>query len=908
MTAATVAAAVIAPQSFGQLASTLAANGYPPLPLHPGKKNPIPSGWQNYVFAEGDEKKFAAAGTGILTGKIVAVDIDILDQGLANRISEIVERRLGLSPIRIGQWPKRLATYRTDTPFSKKSTRPYRLPNDAPDAKGHRVEILAEGQQFVAFGVHPGTGKPYAWNGAGDPLTVPVEKLSPVSEAQCDALIAELEVLLGEHGAPAGKLRAGDGQREHTPNENLRGDPEKVRAALAVIPNDDLAYEDWRDVGMALKGALGDEGYDAWGTFSAKSKKYDAVKTAKTWKGFKPERIGAGTIFHLAQEARMGLSGIQLPAHLSTPEAIAAAASINARFAIPRWDHSPTKGEPAPTQFVGNVPSAPATIPSAPIVPSAPSVIIAPSPSQNAAAILNEIILPNDNFTFSQSAQTIFPRLAATNRYFSRGGEVVALADTSLGLALEPVSADAFRSLIDRLGCPVRSYIKTDAGRVALQAKRCSKDNAVALLASEEARTLLPTIRLVSQSPVLVVRDGKPTVLAPGYNLDLGGTLILGREALPQVTLADAVASLRQLIADYDFESLGDESRALAAMITPALRMGGLLLDSPTAVARYPISIIEANKPQTGKGHFQQLTCAIYRERAYVIAKRNGGVGSLDESIGHALLSGRPFVSIDNVRGHIDSQYLEMLLTCDGSAPVRVAHRGEVLVDIRAVQFQMTSNGVDITSDLAKRSSIVRLRKRPDDYQFREWPDGRDILSHVETYSGYYLACVLAVVSHWLAAGRPKSHGGGFHDFREWAGALGWIVENVFGAAPLLEGHKDAQERTSNPALTWLRLVCIAAERTKQLDQELSASAIVELCDNEGVELPGLQPAAEEGAAPKHVGKLFAKCFPEKSGPSAVSLDSYQLLRTEREERNLERQLKTVKRYRIVGPVGPGGI
>jgi hypothetical protein len=217
----------------------------------------------------------------------------------------------------------------------------------------------------------------------------------------------------------------------------------------------------------------------------------------------------------------------------------------------------------------------------------------------------------------------------------------------------------------------------------------------------------------------------------------------------------------------------------------------------------------------------------------------------------------------------------------------------------------MTSNGVDITSDLAKRSSIVRLRKRPDDYQFQRWPEGRDILPHVETYSGYYLACVLAVVSHWLAAGRAKSHGTGFHDFREWAGALGWIVEKVFGAAPLLEGHKDAQERTSNPALTWLRLVCIAAGRTKQLDEELSASAVAELCDNEGVELPGLQPTAEEGAAPKHVGKLFAKCFPEKTGPSAVSLDGYQVLRTEREERNLERQLKTVRRYRILRTVRP---
>lgn len=340
--------------SFGQLAQTLVANGYRPVPLHPGKNNPIPSGWQNYAFAEGDDKKFAAAGIGILTGDIVAVDIDILDPNLADRVSEIVTQRLGAAPERVGQWPKRLFMYRASAPFTKKSTRPYSLLGDAHDAKPHRVEILAKGQQFVASGVHPVTGKPYTWNGAGDPLAVAAEDLISISETQADALLAELEGVLGKHGTAAGKLRAEDGQREHTPNENLRGDPTEVRSALAVIPNNDLSYDDWVYIGMALKGALGDEGYDVWESFSEKSKKKNVpAETAKTWAGFNPTRIGAGTIFHLARQAeiaRMGLSGVQLPAHLSTPEAMAATASINAKFAVQRPAYAPPKGETAATQ------------------------------------------------------------------------------------------------------------------------------------------------------------------------------------------------------------------------------------------------------------------------------------------------------------------------------------------------------------------------------------------------------------------------------------------------------------------------------------------------------------------------------------------------------------------------------
>jgi len=357
MTAAgVVASPAIASGSFGQLASALVANGYRPVPLRPGEKSPIPKKWPDYTFADGDDRTFASAGTGLITGAIIGVDVDVLDQALADRVSEIVVQRLGPAPERVGQWPKRLFMYRTNAPFSKKVSSSYRLPNDAPDAKGHRVEILAQGQQFVAFGVHPGTGKPYSWNGAGNPLTVPAEKLRSISEAQAAALVTEIDAVLAEHGTPAGKLRSTDGQREHAPNEALRADPDRVRAAIAAIPNNDLAWDDWFYLGMAIKGALGDEGYDAWEGFSAKStKKNDPMETTKAWAGFKPTRIGAGTVFHLAREAevvRMGLTSVQPPAYLSTPEAMAAAASNNARFMISQPTYSPPKAETALSQIV----------------------------------------------------------------------------------------------------------------------------------------------------------------------------------------------------------------------------------------------------------------------------------------------------------------------------------------------------------------------------------------------------------------------------------------------------------------------------------------------------------------------------------------------------------------------------
>ena len=31
------------------------------------------------------------------------------------------------------------------------------------------------------------------------------------------------------------------------------------------------------------------------------------------------------------------------------------------------------------------------------------------------------------------------------------------------------------------------------------------------------------------------------------------------------------------------------------------------------------------------------------------------------------------------------------------------------------------------------------------------------------------------------------------HDFRGWCATLDWIVQNLLGAAPLMDGHREAQ-------------------------------------------------------------------------------------------------------------------
>jgi hypothetical protein len=91
------------------------------------------------------------------------------------------------------------------------------------------------------------------------------------------------------------------------PNGVLTADDRRVARALAFIPNDDVEWKDWCDLGLAIFAAtsgsdMGSAMFDAW---SRRSAKYDASYTLKTWTGFQrspPNRIGAGTIFYLASK------------------------------------------------------------------------------------------------------------------------------------------------------------------------------------------------------------------------------------------------------------------------------------------------------------------------------------------------------------------------------------------------------------------------------------------------------------------------------------------------------------------------------------------------------------------------------------------------------------------------------
>jgi hypothetical protein len=190
----------------------------------------------------------------------------------------------------------------------------------------------------------------------------------------------------------------------------------------------------------------------------------------------------------------------------------------------------------------------------------------------------------------------------------------------------------------------------------------------------------------------------------------------------------------------------------------------------------------------------------------------------------------------------------------------------------------MTSNGVETTRDLANRASIVRIKKRPRDYTFTNYSEG-SLFDHVAANQAHYLGCVFAIVREWVEQGKHKTSETR-HDFREWAQVLDWIVQNILGEAPLMDGHEQAQERVSNPALTWLRKVALAVSDDEMLDKALLASELGQICENHDIEIPGLKDSSDEDRRNKQIGSILGRIFRD-SGNEMIELDSFTIDRTE---------------------------
>lgn len=382
------------------------------------------------------------------------------------------------------------------------------------------------------------------------------------------------------------------------------------------------------------------------------------------------------------------------------------------------------------------------------------------------------IFMPSPSYSITKSARRIFRKLAPLQIMFAYYGEVVELCRRRHGdYELKRVSPSAFRSRVEALGTLLKHG--SDAGKPVIRPSRCSEDSAKALLATKEALQFLPPISSLVSSPVIIATGNRHSaVLTKGYHERFGGLLITKGDAPIEVAPEEAKDGLLGLLQQFQFATPSDKTRALAAILTPALVFAKLVGEH-----RVPIFVVKANASGTGKGYFTRLVTAIYGESPKPVAQRDGGVGGFDEDFNARLFEGHPFIVLDNLRGKLSSMHIESFLTADSSFLARTPHRSSIDVDPARFIVLATSNGFETTPDLHNRSLVIELRKQPAGYHFRRYSEG-DLIAHTRARQAYFLGCVHAVIREWIARGSLQSEERR-HLFDEWARTVDWIVSNL---------------------------------------------------------------------------------------------------------------------------------
>nr|UFK26594.1 putative primase [Yersinia phage Rostov 43] len=240
----------------------LRVNGYTVIPIYApdadkkgAGKRPIGKDWERTINdkeqIEGWAKKFTNNGIGILTKYTPAVDIDVYDIDASLYMAGVIEKMFGEVPCRIGKKPKRLYLFSCLTPFSKVKSGVW----EDDFGQQHAVEILADGQQFVAYGIHPDTKKEYHWTDGNSP----VENAAEFDLIDIDLDKArEITAAFDEYAKEQGWTMV---RRPSNGMEAIGSADDDDWAAMAGINKWDKSYDELRDLVMRYPNP---EDYDNW--------------------------------------------------------------------------------------------------------------------------------------------------------------------------------------------------------------------------------------------------------------------------------------------------------------------------------------------------------------------------------------------------------------------------------------------------------------------------------------------------------------------------------------------------------------------------------------------------------------------------------------------------------------------
>jgi hypothetical protein len=285
-------------------------NGYDIVPILSRQKHPQILKWQDTHF-EPEVDYLGHQSIGIKCAEMAVIDLDIRDRAITNHMLNYIRDEFngkGEMLVRVGESPK--AAVLTQCSGIKK----FKSVAFECESGKCEIEVLGDGQQLVAFGIHPDTKEEYQWIGPKkkSPANTRSNELLDLTVSNIQSIITEfnrycreigLKVLVGNNLKPIStncsskiEVKQDDSVKNEEVVEEFDNYKRKVDISddelLRILSDtcDGSDYHQWVRVGIALHHQFsgGNAGLDIFDEWSEQYDNYDGYdRCKKLWKSFK---------------------------------------------------------------------------------------------------------------------------------------------------------------------------------------------------------------------------------------------------------------------------------------------------------------------------------------------------------------------------------------------------------------------------------------------------------------------------------------------------------------------------------------------------------------------------------------------------------------------------------------------
>jgi hypothetical protein len=694
--------------------------------------------------------------TGSLSG-VGAFDIDI-DDSRSPDVRTLIEKALGYAPTRTrNNSSKQLLMFRMEGPCSKRKIKL----DDNP--RGPAIELLFDGQQFVACGSHA-SGSRYQW------LPELPSSIPTITLAQLDSIWMALTSKYAKtHTTYAAPTAPAATATTDQPSEVMRTIDETewqhLLSCLRFLLDKVQSNDEWSKAGYALLSLQGSRPAERlFLDFSRKAVGYEPGAAEQWWASHRDQqpRSDYRTIFGMARDR-----GMQRVADVSAFEPVP---------------------DPEPhSDLVDVVP---------PEVQAAPGgralVRLSEAEFSNITKQLEEVLSP---YVYTQGGHLVRTSEAHSDGEMQRSADALMLVTATKGWA---------RIRFGEL-CDFQKYIASQGEwrSIAPSAEHINT------LLDRGGWNILRPLDAIARAPFL--REDEIICDQPGY--DKGSRVLyvpnIDYPAIPQTptkqAASEALARLRDPFSEFPWKEGASESAFLSHVLAEAARL---------ALDHCPMYVYDAPMAGTGKSTLQEMAARIVHGAEPALRPWVADEDELRKALYACLMAGDRSIWFDNIPDgvKIRSAVLETFLTATVWKDRKLGESFTSAIPNKTV-LVASGNNVTPVGALARRSIVVRLDANTDNLRDRVFkiPNPR---RYVMEHRAQMLVDALTIIKAYINAGVQTGMPVSLPSFESWSRLARDPLIWLGMADPVVTQLNETDDELRSMGPVFERLVANFGEKT----------------------------------------------------------------------------------------------